>query len=74
MTNDRHNGDNVERSRVETTLKEVCTTPQPNRNVSYATLLGPNVCMWASLRSRGHHRVLLNLWSRGTKEYRRPSL
>ena len=41
MTNDGHNGDNVDLSGVETTLKEVCITPQPNRNVSNTTCLGP---------------------------------
>ena len=33
MTNDGHNGDNVELGGVETTLKEVFITPQRNRNL-----------------------------------------
>ena len=34
MTNDGHNGDNVELGRLETTLKKVFITPQPNQNLS----------------------------------------
>ena len=41
MTNDGHNGDNVELGGVETTLKGVFITPQPNRNLSTTTCLGP---------------------------------
>ena len=62
MTNDGHTGDNVEQGRGEPTLKEVCITPQPNRNASYTTCLGPEGCLWALLGSLGPHGVLLSLW------------
>ena len=62
MTNDGHNGDNVEQGRGEPTLKEVCITPQPNRNASYTTCLCPKGCLWALLGSLGPYGVLLSLW------------
>ena len=51
MTNDGHKGNNVGLGRDETTLKGVCITPQPNRNLSYTTPLGPNSCLWDLQRS-----------------------
>ena len=62
MTNDGHNGDNGELGSGDTTLKEVCITPQPNRNVSYTTPLGPKGCLWTLLGSLGPHGFLLSLW------------
>ena len=62
MTNDGQNGDNVEQGRGEPTLKQVCITPQPGRNASYTTYLGPNVYLWALLGSLGPHGVLLSPW------------
>ena len=68
MTNDGHNGDNVEQGRAEPTLKEVCITPQPNRNASYTTCLGPKGCLWALLGSLGPHGVLFNFPCRGRSD------
>ena len=41
MTNDGHNGDNVEQGRGEPTLKEVCITPQPKSKCIIYNLFGP---------------------------------
>ena len=74
MTNDGHNGENVELGRFETALKEVHITPQPNPTVSYTTPLGTNSYLWALLGSLRPHAVLLSLWERGRKAYIQPNL
>ena len=53
MTNDGHNGDNVDLGPLKTTLKEVCVTPlnQPNQNVSNTTYLAQKVVNGPSLWS-----------------------